>query len=334
MAGCCTIFRDRTRSRRASRASAGTAGIWRPAGGSTSCRRTAQPRGLVHAIERHNLDHLPGRQVGVRGTHAARGGAEDAARRDEPGGHGVLARQRHSVRVPRRCRHRRDGARGGRGRGHQRATWSSASTALWNAAAIAVPPRGRRQALSHQGPRLRGRRPAARGGRATTEFDIQQQMVAVVRGRRAGRGSAPNVSAQENAGQPALPAHRGAASRHPRRTNCCCIDLWGKLGRRRRRLRRHHMGGLHRPARCRTVRAGVRRRSPGARDAAVSLVQDAAARGGRGARLRAGSRGAAGHRARRATATQSCTAPGTASARRCTATARISTITRRTTSAG
>ncbi len=64
------------------------------------------------------------------------------------------------------------------------------------------------------------------------------------------------------------------------------LDLWGKLDRPGRGLCRHHLGGLHRPRAC---PSGTRRRSravAAARDAAVALVQRAAAR--RPARCAAG----------------------------------------------
>ena len=62
MAGCSTTFTARTRSRRGWRAS--------PTGPHMTTRRwyylipaEGQPRGLVHAIERHNLDALPGEKT-------------------------------------------------------------------------------------------------------------------------------------------------------------------------------------------------------------------------------------------------------------------------------
>ena len=42
---------------------------------------TGEPRGLVHEIERHNLDRLPGAKTRYAGRDAARGGADAAARR-------------------------------------------------------------------------------------------------------------------------------------------------------------------------------------------------------------------------------------------------------------
>ena len=53
-----------------------TAAIWPPGGGSTSSRGRVEPRGLVHAIERHNLDHLPGAKSVYARPHATRSRAE------------------------------------------------------------------------------------------------------------------------------------------------------------------------------------------------------------------------------------------------------------------
>ena len=71
-AGCCTTSAARTRL------PARLAGIGE-GGGHLATRRwfylvpsSGEPRGLVHAIERHNLDHLPGPQVDLRRASAAR----------------------------------------------------------------------------------------------------------------------------------------------------------------------------------------------------------------------------------------------------------------------
>ena len=62
-----------------------------------------QPRALVHAIEAHNLDHLPGRKL----TYAGRSALEDGLRTllaAWPGWRWRLAGQCHPLRVPRRRR--------------------------------------------------------------------------------------------------------------------------------------------------------------------------------------------------------------------------------------
>ena len=85
-----------------------------------------EPRGLVHAIERNSLAHLPGTTDAYAGRDAARGRAAAAAARAEARRDGVLAEVRHPVRVARRRRHDRAGARDRRRGGLVRAISSSA----------------------------------------------------------------------------------------------------------------------------------------------------------------------------------------------------------------
>ena len=70
---------------------------------------SGEPRGLVHAIERYNLDGLPGRSGPTRGASKLAAGTHRTAGRAEAGGDGILAEKRHSVRVPRGRRHHRSG---------------------------------------------------------------------------------------------------------------------------------------------------------------------------------------------------------------------------------
>ena len=67
--------------------------------------RIGSPRALVHAIERHNLDTLPGDKTVYAGREALAQGLDQlldgvGRRRD-----GILARERDPVSVARRCRH-------------------------------------------------------------------------------------------------------------------------------------------------------------------------------------------------------------------------------------
>ncbi len=89
---------------------------------------TGEPRALVHAIERHNLDGLPGTKTPYAGRASARNRAEDAPGRDTPGGDGILTARGDSVRVARR-----------RGYGRARAV-----------------PRGRGRLVGRPGPAVRG----------------------------------------------------------------------------------------------------------------------------------------------------------------------------------
>ena len=86
-----------------------------------------EPRKLVHRIEPHALDHLPGHRADA--TCAGRNW-RPACRRwwpAPPRGHGIRAAQRQPLRLARRCRHRRAGPLLRR-RGRVRpATWCSCS---------------------------------------------------------------------------------------------------------------------------------------------------------------------------------------------------------------
>ena len=64
---------------------------------------TGEPRGIVHAIERHNLDALAGRTDRLREPRAARCRVDHGADRPLTHRHGILARVRDPVSVARRC---------------------------------------------------------------------------------------------------------------------------------------------------------------------------------------------------------------------------------------
>ena len=167
---------------------------------------------------------------------------------------------------------------------------------------------------------------------ALTEIEVQEAMVGWFREEGLIADTPPNVSAQENAGNPHYQADR-AAHRAIRPNELVLIDLWGKLPAAGRGVCRHHVGGLHRhggPGRDRAPRSRRpgrprRRRRPGA---------DRGPRRPRAARVRGRSRLPRRDRAGRASARSSSTAPATAWARTSTATACTWTTTRRTTTAG
>src|SRR5688572_951712 len=73
---------------------------------------TGEPRGLVHAIERQNLDHLPGQKAIYSGREQLEAGLDGllaglgrVAVEESAGGDGVLADVRHPVSVASRCRY-------------------------------------------------------------------------------------------------------------------------------------------------------------------------------------------------------------------------------------
>ena len=116
-----------------------------------------------------------------------------------------------------------------------------------------------------------------RGGVPTTEFDIQQLMVGWFRDEALVAESAPNVSAQENAGNPHyLPT--AAQHRAIRPNELLLIDLWGKLttpGAVYADITWIAYTGPTVPAEMTRAFAAI----CGARDAAVAVVQDAAKAG-------------------------------------------------------
>ena len=94
------------------------------------------------------------------------------------------------------------------------------------------------------------------------------------------------MSAEENAGNPHyLPT--ASSSRAIRPNELVLLDLWGKMDRPGRGLCRYHMDGVYRP-RVPERYANAFAAVAAARDAAVALVQRAAAAGQRAARLGGG----------------------------------------------
>jgi Xaa-Pro dipeptidase len=116
-----------------------------------------------------------------------------------------------------------------------------------------------------------------RDGVPTTEYDIQQLMAGWFRDEGLVADSAPNVSAQENAGNP---HYLPTADRHRaiRRNELLLLDLWGKLatpGAVYADITWIGFTGASVPAEMSAAFAAV----CGARDAAVAVVQDAARAG-------------------------------------------------------
>ena len=73
--------------------------------------REGDPRLLIHHVDAGNIARLGLDVSSLWRPRRDAPGAEHAARRRPPRAHGVLARQRHPVRQPRRRRHARPGAR-------------------------------------------------------------------------------------------------------------------------------------------------------------------------------------------------------------------------------
>ena len=232
-----------------------------------------QPRGLVHAIERHNLDHLPG----PKSVYAGRMQLEAGLKSLLAGMNRVAMEYSPGNAIPYVSRVDAGTVEMVREAGVAVATSGDLVQrfdGLWDTAAIA----SHREAADKLY-RIKDRAFEAvvrrlGAGTATTEFDIQQQMVEWFSDEGLVAGSAPNVSAQENAGNP---HYLPTADQHRaiRPNELLLIDLWGKLGRPDAVYADitwvAFTGGTI-PDRFGQAFEAIAR----ARDAAVSLVQDAA----------------------------------------------------------
>jgi len=189
---------------------------------------SGEPRKLVHAIEKNSLAHLPGateRYAGrdqlERGLSRLLAGVRRVAMEYSPGcaipyvsrvdaGTIELVRQTGVEVVSSGDLIQRFSA-----------VWDQAAIAT-HVAASAKLYRVKDRAFDAIGRRLRD-------GVATTEYDVQQLMAGWFRDEGLVTDSDPNVSAQENAGNPHyLPtatAHRAIG-----RDEIVLLDLWGKLG--------------------------------------------------------------------------------------------------------
>jgi Xaa-Pro dipeptidase len=188
-----------------------------------------EPRGLVHAIERQSLAHLPG----ATEQYARRDQLEDGLRRLLTGVRRVAMEYSPECAIPYVARVdagtielvRRAGAE----------VVSSGDlvqrfAAVWDSQAIAT-----HREASEKLYRVKDRAFDAiarrtRDGVPTTEYDIQQLMAGYFVEEGLVSDSEPNVSAGENAGNPHyLPTARRA--RTIGRDELVLLDLWGKLDR-------------------------------------------------------------------------------------------------------
>ena len=185
------------------------------------------PRGLVHAIESHNLDDLPGdkrvyagrEQLGT-GLKDLLNGARTIAMEYSPG-------NAIPVRLPRRRRNDRNREACGvtvvsSGDLAQRfeAIWSDEAYATHVAASE------RLYRIKDRAFAMIRQRMAARA--ALTEIEVQTAMVGWFREEGLVADTPPNVSAQENAGNPHYQATE-AVHRAIGPNELVLIDLWGKL---------------------------------------------------------------------------------------------------------
>jgi Xaa-Pro dipeptidase len=238
--------------------------------------QAGEPRALVHAIERHNLDHLPGEKIVYAGHSQLHGGLA----RLLSGVKRVAMEYSPQCAIPYVSRVDAGTIELVRSVGADvvssgdliqqfEARWSDAAIATHRTAAEKLY-RIKDKAFEEVSRRLRDKV-------ATTEYDIQQKMVGWFTEEGLVAESAPNVSAQENAGNPHyLPT--AAEHRLIRENELVLLDLWGKLrqpGAVYADITWIGFTGPTVPDRMTQAFAAI----CGARDAAVTAVEEAAAAG-------------------------------------------------------
>jgi Xaa-Pro dipeptidase len=237
---------------------------------------TGAPRGLVHAIERHNLDDLPGEKRIYAGREQLAAGLQDllkgvgrVAMEYSPGNAipYVSRVDAGTIETVRQC-----GA----------SVVSSGDLAqrfeaVWTDAALAT-----HVAASERLYRIKDRafdliRQRSAAGAPLTEIEVQDAMVEWFAEDGLIADTPPNVSAQENAGNPHYQATR-ALHRAIGPNEAVLIDLWGKLttpGAVYADITWMGFTGRNVPSDFSAAFAAVR----DGRDAAIALVQSAAREG-------------------------------------------------------
>src|SRR5687768_414668 len=190
---------------------------------------TGEPRGLVHAIERHNLDGLPGEKI----PYAGRDRLEDGLRALLTGLTRVAMEYSPGNNLPYISRVDAGTIEAVRQLGIDvvssgdlvqrfEAVWSDQALATHRTASEALY-RIKDQAFAMVRERL------ATGG-PLTEYDVQQAMLGWFEQEGLIADDTPNVSAQENAGNPHYHPSR-EIHRPIGRDEVLLLDLWGKLQR-------------------------------------------------------------------------------------------------------
>jgi Xaa-Pro aminopeptidase len=235
-----------------------------------------QPRGLVHDIERHNLDHLPGEKL----VYAGRDQLETALSTLLAGTRRVAMEYSPHAAIPYVSRVDAGTVEAIRARGVEvvssgdvvqqfEAVWSAGQLAAHLAAADAL------YRIKDRAFDTAGR--SVREGRTLSEFDLQQQMMTWFDEEGLDTDSPPVVAVGPHASSPHYLPSRDTAAPITAET-LLLLDLWGK----RREPSSVYADitwvgytGAQVPDRMRQVFAAV----AGARDAAVTLVQERARAG-------------------------------------------------------
>ena len=235
-----------------------------------------EPRGLVHAIERHNLDELPGQKRPYSGReqlasglgHLLKGMRRIAMEYSPANAIPYVSRvDAGTVEAVRQLGV--DVASSGDLVQRFEAIWTDAQLATHRKASDALY-RIKDRAFDLIRQRMASRAPV-------NEYEVQQAMVGWFRDEGLIADDAPNVSAQENAGNPHYNPARDA-SRAIRPGEVVLLDLWGKLPEPGAVFADiTWMGFTGRDVPDEYARAFAAARD--GRDAAIRLVQEAAAEG-------------------------------------------------------
>jgi Xaa-Pro aminopeptidase len=190
---------------------------------------SGEPRGLVHAIERHNLDGLPG----TKRPYAGRSELETGLKQLVEGCRRVAMEYSPNCAIPYVSRVDAGTLEVIRGFGVEvvssgdlvqrfEAVWSPQALETHNVASSALY-RIKDRAFEYV-------RNEMRAGRGMTEHSVQRQMIRFFEDEGLISDSAPIVAAQENAGNPHY-APTAAAHRVIGTDEILLLDLWGRLPR-------------------------------------------------------------------------------------------------------
>lgn len=186
-----------------------------------------EPVGLVHAIERHNLDGLPGQKRAyagrdrlVAGLRGLLQGRKRVAMEYSPGNNIPYISRVDAGTVEAIREMGTEVVSSGDLVQRFEAVWSAAALETHRKASDALY-RIKDRAFEFVRERLSG-------GTSLTEYDVQQAMLGWFETEGLVADDTPNVSAQENAGNPHYHPSR-EVHRSIRREEILLLDLWGKL---------------------------------------------------------------------------------------------------------
>jgi Xaa-Pro aminopeptidase len=185
-----------------------------------------QPRGLVHAIERHNLDALPGEKI----VYAGRQQLESGLNRLLTGARRVAMEYSPGCAIPYLSRVDAGTAEAVRSRGVEIVTSGDLVQrfeAAWTAAQLASHRVASEALYRIKDLVFEAIAKDVRAGRTLSEYDVQQQMVEWFAAEGLVSDSAPVVALRENAGNPHYLPTAGASKRIVA-DEVVLLDLWGK----------------------------------------------------------------------------------------------------------